>query len=146
MEVGEFWSIVEASLQSHPADCVAQAKALEQHLASLTEAQHCGFCLRFEMMDARVSAREHLWAAAYIIRGGCSDDSWMDFRAALISRGRQVCEAAIMEPDSLADLGWLSYYCSTVGIGLAELIIILVILLGVGGGIAFAVMIANKRS
>ncbi|MGW9206325.1 DUF4240 domain-containing protein [Embleya sp. NPDC055664] len=29
-----------------------------------------------------------LWAAAYLIGGGCSDDAFMDFRAGLIAQGR----------------------------------------------------------
>ena len=44
-----------------------------------------------------------LWGAAYVINGGCSDDPFVDFRASLISRGRQVFERALSDPDSLAD-------------------------------------------
>lgn len=46
----------------------------------------------------------HLWAAAYIIDGGCSDDSFQDFRESLVLMGRQVYEAALRDPDSLADV------------------------------------------
>jgi hypothetical protein len=45
-----------------------------------------------------------LWGAAYVIEGGCSDDSFDYFRAYLISRGRAVYERAIADPDSLADI------------------------------------------
>ncbi len=44
-----------------------------------------------------------LWAAAYIIHGGCSDDSFSDFRASLISRGRRSFESAVADPESLVD-------------------------------------------
>jgi Protein of unknown function (DUF4240) len=44
-----------------------------------------------------------LWGAAYVIDGGCSDDGFDYFRAYLISRGRAVFEAAMADPDSLAD-------------------------------------------
>ncbi|MEI5006890.1 DUF4240 domain-containing protein [Streptomyces sp. PmtA] len=42
-------------------------------------------------------------AAAYVIGRGCSDDSFMDFRAGLIALGRAWYERAIGPPDSLAD-------------------------------------------
>jgi hypothetical protein len=45
-----------------------------------------------------------LWAAAYIINGGCSDDGFRYFRDWLISEGRSVFERALKDPGSLADL------------------------------------------
>lgn len=45
-----------------------------------------------------------LWAAAYIMNGGCGDDSFMDFRATLVSMGRETFEAALGDPECLADL------------------------------------------
>lgn len=45
-----------------------------------------------------------LWAAAYVINGGCSDDSFEYFRGWLILQGRSVFEGALDNPDSLADL------------------------------------------
>lgn len=45
-----------------------------------------------------------LWNAAYIIGAGCLDDSFMDFRYGLISRGRMAFESALEEPDTLADV------------------------------------------
>jgi hypothetical protein len=44
-----------------------------------------------------------VWAAAYLIGGGCSDDSFMDFRAGLIAQGRDWYHKAAASPDSLAD-------------------------------------------
>jgi len=45
-----------------------------------------------------------IWAAGYIIHGGCSDDAFMDFRSCLVFLGQSVFEAALEEPDSLAAL------------------------------------------
>jgi hypothetical protein len=53
------------------------------------------------MMDRAYSYK--LWGAAYIIHGGCSDDTLNDFRSSLISRGRSCFGGAIAGPDSLAD-------------------------------------------
>lgn len=43
-----------------------------------------------------------LWGAAYVINGGCGDDTFSDFRASLISRGRTAFERALADPESLA--------------------------------------------
>lgn len=45
-----------------------------------------------------------LWAAGYVINGGCSDDGFEYFRGWLITQGREVFERALADPDSLADL------------------------------------------
>jgi hypothetical protein len=45
-----------------------------------------------------------LWAAAYLINGGCSDDGFEYFRCWLIAQGRQVFEQSRVDPDSLAEL------------------------------------------
>lgn len=54
----------------------------------------------------RLAARAHtvdLWGAAYLINGGASDDGFYYFRCWLIGMGREVYEAAVANPDSLAD-------------------------------------------
>lgn len=43
-----------------------------------------------------------LWAAAYLINGGASDDGFEYFRGWLITQGREVFEQALDDPDSLA--------------------------------------------
>ncbi|TQE38472.1 DUF4240 domain-containing protein [Streptomyces ipomoeae] len=50
------------------------------------------------------SYRAPLWAAAYTINGGCSDDGFDYFRGWLILQGREVFERAVADPDSLAEL------------------------------------------
>ena len=45
-----------------------------------------------------------LWGAAYVIHGGSRRDGFVYFRHWLIFRGRHVYEAAIKDPDVLADL------------------------------------------
>jgi hypothetical protein len=47
-----------------------------------------------------------LWAAAYIIGGGCSDDKFSDFRSTLVSMGRQIFERTLANPESLADMDY----------------------------------------
>lgn len=50
------------------------------------------------------SYRSPLWAAAYLINGGCSDDGFDYFRGWLILQGREVFERAVAAPDILAQL------------------------------------------
>ena len=49
------------------------------------------------------SYRWDLWAVAYIIHGGCSDDSFDYFRCWLIGQGRAYYEAAMETPEKAAD-------------------------------------------
>jgi Protein of unknown function (DUF4240) len=50
------------------------------------------------------SYRNPLWAAAYLVNGGCSDDGFEYFRGWLITQGREVYEQVVADPDSLAGL------------------------------------------
>ncbi|MFD4672716.1 DUF4240 domain-containing protein [Lentzea sp. NPDC058450] len=45
-----------------------------------------------------------LWAAAYLINGGCSDDGFDYFRGWLLTQGKETHDAVLASPDSLADL------------------------------------------
>ena len=46
-----------------------------------------------------------LWTAASVMeKYGCSDDGFIDFRAWLVGRGKDVYMAALKDPDSLADV------------------------------------------
>jgi hypothetical protein len=49
------------------------------------------------------SYRNDLWAAAYLINGGCSDDGFTYFRGWLIAQGQQVFERALADPATLED-------------------------------------------
>lgn len=45
-----------------------------------------------------------LWEAACVICCGCSDDGFIDFRAWLIQQGKDIYEAALQNPEILADI------------------------------------------
>ncbi|SMQ64345.1 Protein of unknown function [Bacillus sp. OV166] len=49
------------------------------------------------------SYQSHLWGAAYLIMGGCSDDSFDYFRGWLISQGQEVYEKTLKDPEFLAN-------------------------------------------
>lgn len=98
MEHTRFWSLIdEARTREEP------ARALVDVLSRLRAEEIVAFDAWYRAYDA-VVAREDLWAAVYAIRGGCSDDSFDDFRGWLISRGEAALLTAIRDPESLADL------------------------------------------
>jgi len=100
MDVGTFWDIIEtariSAARGRPFD-----EALTEHLAALTQQDILEYYERFEKMHGALY-RHDLWAAAYLIGGGCSDDGFIDFRAGLIAQGRNWYEKAAASPDSLA--------------------------------------------
>lgn len=105
MNAEQFWSLIESSRQAvspTEADGNArrQADALRALLSKRTPAEIVEFNVHFQdRMNA--AFQWDLWAVAYIVADGCSDDGFMDFRGWLISMGREVFEAAIVNANSL---------------------------------------------
>ena len=100
MDEQSFWELIDDARVSAGDDDEAFLKHLERELTELPPNAIEGF--RDRLDDAvRQSYRWDLWAAAYIINGGASDDEFEYFRAWLISRGRTVFDAALQEPASL---------------------------------------------
>ena len=99
----EFWQIIETARLAAKNDPEAQCKQIKAHLKKLTDDELISFHTHFDALYAS-TYRMDLWGAAYIINGGCSDDCFDYFRAWLIGRGQAVYEAALANPDSLADV------------------------------------------
>jgi hypothetical protein len=97
---GRFWEIIETARASAGPGRPFH-EALTDHLATLTEQDILEYHERFEKMHGALY-RHDLWAAAYLIGGGCSDDGFTDFRAGLIAQGRDWYQQAAAAPDSLA--------------------------------------------
>ena len=97
MTLDEFWKLHEALPVNDAADVLTQR--LKQLDAASVQAfnQH-------QVQCAIQAYSWDLWGAAYLIDGGCSDDGFMDFRYGLMARGRQVFEAALLDPDTLAQV------------------------------------------
>ena len=108
MTKDQFWYLIAASRSDFKANrrdgnMDLQARRMEQLLSDLPPAEVMEFERLFIQFDDD-AYRYDLWAAAYIINNGCSDDGFTDFRAWLISMGREVYEAAISNPESLANV------------------------------------------
>ncbi|GGP32134.1 hypothetical protein GCM10010287_24150 [Streptomyces variabilis] len=104
MDRQRFWQIIEAARDRAPApgDAEDVARRAASHLAAhpveeIVAAQQALWGL---MADSYTNP---LWAAAYVINGGCSDDGFDYFRGWLIAQGREIFERAVADPDALAD-------------------------------------------
>jgi hypothetical protein len=80
-----------------------KCELLKNRLAKLNSQDLRDFISYFDSADAGAHTWP-LWGAVYVMQGGCSDDSFSDFRATLISHGRKIYEAALADPESLVDL------------------------------------------
>jgi hypothetical protein len=101
MDTDEFWHLIETA-RAHTTADLPFSEALVTLLARRPVPDLLAYQARFDAAHDALY-RWDLWAAAYLIRGGCSDDSFMDFRAGLIAQGRTWYERATTDPDSLAD-------------------------------------------
>lgn len=103
MDGNGFWDLIETTRREAKDDPDAQADALERRLVQLDPESILAFDLIFaERLDE--SYRWDLWAAAYIVNGGCSDDCFDYFRMWLISKGRAAYERALADPESVREL------------------------------------------
>ncbi|MFE7809727.1 DUF4240 domain-containing protein [Streptomyces sp. NPDC057430] len=102
MDIDRFWQFIETARSS----AATVGKPLDEVLVSLL-ADHppqeiLEYAARFDEVHDDLY-RWDVWAAAYLIGGGCSDDSFIDFRAGVIALGREWYERTAAGPDSLAD-------------------------------------------
>ena len=96
MAAEKFWALIAGE------DPDAQMEALRTALVALTPDEIISFEVAFrDRLNA--AYRWDLWGAAHVVHGGCSDDGFEYFRRWLVTRGRKVYEAALADPDSLAD-------------------------------------------
>lgn len=100
MNEERFWEIVETvsdlELEEREALLALQLEKLSNdELEAFNEIWHA---------KMRAAYTWDLWAAGFVVIGGCSDDAFTEFRNWIISEGREVFAAAVSDPDSLAVL------------------------------------------
>lgn len=100
MDNPSFWKLIDASRRKAGGDPGEQLEVLQSQLEKLSAAEIVDFDRIFTEYWVRAYTWD-LWAAAYIIGGGCSDDGFADFRGGLISRGEKVYERSLANPESL---------------------------------------------
>ena len=111
MDEKQFWQIVDSTRELAKSQKRRQGEDfIDAHIATLTAAleklpteQIVAFNDRF--WDCHQRAYDwNLWAAAYWLGGGCSDDGFLDFRACLISLGKDLFTRAVANADALAEI------------------------------------------
>ena len=80
-----FAKALRASLERKPKDAVEE---FSSHLAA----------------EINKANTWDLWGAAYLLKGGCSDDAFLYFRSWLLTRGRQPFEDSLRDPETLVSL------------------------------------------
>ena len=103
MDETQFWLLVDETRKQAGGNANEHIKTLENKLNKLSFDELTDFADFWGHFHG-ISYHWTLWTAAYIIGGGCSDDGFMDFRDWVISKGQNIFEAALKEPDSLAQL------------------------------------------
>ncbi|ANW21441.1 DUF4240 domain-containing protein [Streptomyces clavuligerus] len=100
LPLDDFWQLIDAA-RERATEERPFAQALTDILADCPPQTILAYERTFTDVHERLY-RWDVWAAAFLIGGGCSDDSFMDFRAGVISQGREWYERVLASPDSLA--------------------------------------------
>jgi Protein of unknown function (DUF4240) len=103
MTIDQFWAIIHEVHNGSNGDMDQKCELLDERLRQLSLDEVRSFGQHFIDCEDRAYTWE-LWAAAYIICGGCSDDKFSDFRSTLISNGRETFEMALANSEALADI------------------------------------------
>ncbi len=103
MDREAFWKLIESTRKKSGRDPDDQMDAIRDALRKLAPDEIVSFDHHYTDLWAD-AYRWDVWQAAYVAGGGCSDDSFMDFRYWLIARGRKVYEAVLKDPEYLAKI------------------------------------------
>ncbi|WP_018653611.1 DUF4240 domain-containing protein [Actinomadura flavalba] len=100
MDENEFWKLIDEARAEGGSDEATVERAVtllaRRTRAEIVAAQQ----VLWNLLAA--SYRTPLWAAAYLINGGSSDDGFDYFRGWLLLQGRETYTAAVADPDALA--------------------------------------------
>jgi hypothetical protein len=103
MRTDDFWAVIDRATADRPGSPDEVAKRAIADLATRDPEEIVAWGRHLDKVMA-ASGQEDLWAAAYLINGGCSEDGFDHFRGWLIANGREVLARVVREPDSLAEL------------------------------------------
>src|SRR5262249_9897605 len=109
-----FWDVIAVACKHDVKGSLTMewGRALVEQLVTLPPDLIVRFDRWFDHKTDALYTRDHC-GAAYLINGGASDDGLYYWRCWLVGMGKTVYEAALKDPDSLADVlagGDRSYY------------------------------------
>ena len=103
MRTDDFWAVIDRATADRPGSPDEVAQRATADLATRDPEEIVAWGRHLDKVMA-ASGKEDLWAAAYLINGGCSEDGFDNFRGWLIAHGREVLARSVREPDSLAEM------------------------------------------
>ena len=103
MVESKFWEIIKTSKSNSKGNYEKQQTELNKELSKLTAIEILEFDNQFRTLRGQAYTWD-LWAAAYIMNGGCSDDCFSDFRGWLIGQGKEIFESGMQNAESLVEL------------------------------------------
>lgn len=102
MDDAEFWNIVARGRRKAKGNMDRLEAAVRKELRSFPPEKLIAFERAFNRQLDRAYMWD-LWAAAFLMQGGCSDDGFFYFRGWLVGQGHSAFVAATTNPDTLAD-------------------------------------------
>lgn len=100
MNEEEYWKIVEKNYRFGKGDERKQASEIVRDLRYKDPREIIAFQKRTYILSNHAHTST-LWAAAYVLNGGCSDDAFIDFKHWVISLGKNPFYKTIEKPDTL---------------------------------------------
>ena len=101
MNRDQFWNIIDSAISS-----ASGTSEVAPEVTKLLEQFEASEIVSFKQHQLDVQAESYrwdLWAVAFIINGGCSDDGFDYFRAWLVANGRNKFDRAMSKPDSIGE-------------------------------------------
>lgn len=103
MRTDDFWAVIARATADRPASPGEVAKRAVAELATNDPPEIVAWGRHLDKVMA-ASGTEDLWAAAYVIHGGCGEEGFDAFRGWLIAHGRDAVARSVKSPDSLASV------------------------------------------
>ena len=103
MRTDDFWAVIGRATAERPVSPAEVAKRAAADLAGHDPDEIVAWGRHLDKVMV-ASGTQDLWAAAYLINGGCSDEGFDNFRGWLIAHGREAVARSVRSPDSLADV------------------------------------------
>jgi hypothetical protein len=102
MDTDGFWQLIDRAREESRDDAKVVAMRTTDLLAEMPPEEIIA-AQQLLWDQLAISYTAPLWAAAYMINGGCSDDGFEYFRGWLVTQGREVFERTLADPDTLAE-------------------------------------------
>ncbi|MCM4080579.1 DUF4240 domain-containing protein [Paractinoplanes hotanensis] len=103
MRTDDFWAVISRATADRPASPADVAQRAVADLATRDPDEIVAWGRHLDKVMV-ASGTQDLWAAAYLINGGCSEEGFDSFRGWLIAHGRDAVARSVKSPDSLADV------------------------------------------